>query len=93
MLMSVSSTGKHGEGSGGIYQTPEPTFIANRIEKINPYVNILQDDYPHLKFKPVGMMDAGACMHIKFKEFWLQHCEVTTQSTMDGADLSRVQDV
>ena len=29
MLMSVSNTGKHGEGSGGIYQTPKPTHVAN----------------------------------------------------------------
>ena len=64
MLMLVSSTGKHGEGSGGVYQTPKPTHIAKLIETIYPYVNLLLDDYPHLKCKPVSMMDAGAGMHI-----------------------------
>ena len=64
-LMNVPSTGKFGEGGGGLYQTPKPSHIVNLIMKIYPHVCSVLDDFPHLtREASVTMMDAGAGMHI-----------------------------
>ena len=63
-LMSVPSTGKFGEGEGGVYQTPKPTQILKLLTKIHPHVSSILNDFPHLKESSVAMIDAGAGMHI-----------------------------
>ena len=63
-LMLVPSTGKFGEGEGGVYQTPKPTQILKLLTKIHPHVSSILNDFPHLKESSVAMIDAGASMHI-----------------------------
>lgn len=64
-LMSVSSSGKFGEGSGGVYLTPKPTHIVNLLAAVDfPLVLSLMNNFPHLKREGVIMMDAGVGMHI-----------------------------
>ena len=63
-LMSVPSTGKFGEGEGGVYQTPKPTLLLKLLIKIHPHVSSILNDFPHLKESSVAMIDAGAGMHI-----------------------------
>ena len=64
LLMSVPSTGKFGEGEGGVYQTPKPTLLLKLLIKIHPHVSSILNDFPHLKESSVAMIDAGAGMHI-----------------------------
>ena len=63
-LMSVPSTGKFGEGEGGVYQTPRPSHLLILLTKIHPHVSSILNDFPHLKESSVTMIDAGAGMHI-----------------------------